>query len=113
MFTTFSSAVFLFVLSLAVEGLGAPRPFDAAGQTIRLTRRTANRTMDEWGQWAQNQRAGLQLKYSNEKPADIAKRANTGTNQIVNRGSDNFYYGSIAIGTPPTAFNVILDTGSA
>ena len=27
--------------------------------------------------------------------------------------SDSSYFGTVAVGTPPVAFNVILDTGSA
>jgi len=42
----------------------------------------------------------------------IAKRA-TGVNDIVNLNSDSTYYGSLAIGTPHSPFNVILDTGSS
>jgi hypothetical protein len=32
---------------------------------------------------------------------------------LVNQNIDSSYYGSIAIGTPPVAYDVILDTGSA
>jgi len=32
---------------------------------------------------------------------------------LVNQGLDSSYYGSLAVGTPAVAYNVILDTGSA
>lgn len=47
------------------------------------------------------------LQYSNENCLFL------GTNDLVNVGQDTSYYGSLAIGTPPVAFNIILDTGSS
>ena len=32
---------------------------------------------------------------------------------MVNQNSDTTYYGSLAVGTPAVAYNVVLDTGSA
>jgi cathepsin D len=37
----------------------------------------------------------------------------TGTNELINHNQDSSYFGSLAIGTPAQAYNVILDTGSA
>ena len=37
----------------------------------------------------------------------------TTSDRIVNQNADSSYYGSLAIGTPPVSFDVILDTGSA
>ena len=32
---------------------------------------------------------------------------------MVNQNTDTTYYGSLAVGTPAVAYNVVLDTGSA
>ena len=116
---TSSSAASVALLVLAAcAALGAPSP-DAQpnGQVMRLNRRVVDRTPEEWGLWAKNHRDALHTKYNKRattpsKPKSKHKRG-TGTNLIVNQNSDSTYFGSLAIGTPPVAYDVILDTGSA
>jgi hypothetical protein len=60
--------------------------------------------------WAKANKESLEAKYGN--PHAQQKRS-TGTNLLVNQNYDSSFYGSLAIGTPPTSFNVILDTGSS
>ncbi|KAH9074853.1 aspartic peptidase A1 [Lactarius deliciosus] len=67
------------------------------------------RSDTEWGIWAKQQKQFLEAKYGGPS---TAKRS-AGENLLVNQNADSSYYGSIAIGTPPVAYNVILDTGSA
>jgi cathepsin D len=105
-----------------------PRPSSTAGQSIALRRRsTAHRTEEEWARWAKNQREILMTKYGVPQP----QRRSSGTNlfvpnlfytsysaliwstRITNQNADSSFFGSLAIGTPPMPFNVILDTGSA
>ncbi|KAL1762707.1 aspartic peptidase domain-containing protein [Schizophyllum commune] len=82
----------------------------ATGAHMSLKRRNMKaRSFDEMGQWARAQREHLSMKYAGR---DSRKRS-TGTNLIVNQNADSSYYGSLAIGTPPVSFDVILDTGSA
>ncbi|KAL4078971.1 aspartic peptidase domain-containing protein, partial [Scleroderma yunnanense] len=91
--------------------VAAPNP--AAGQpglTMSLTRRAlSRRTADDWAAWAQREREFLNLRYGG---ASLQKRSE-GINLLTNQNADSSYYGSLAIGTPPVAFDVILDTGSA
>lgn len=99
------------ILALAFEAHAAPRPSSPAGQTIHLSRRsTTTRTYEEWGVWAREHKKGLLAKYGS--PPAVSKRS-SGTNLIVDQSADSVYYGSLAVGTPPVAFNVILDTGSS
>lgn len=95
----------------AAPGRRSPGPASSAGQTIPLlSRREVNRTYDEWGEWARGRKEGLLAKYGSS--SSVTKRG-AGTNLITNQNEDSSYFGSLAIGTPPVAFNVILDTGSA
>lgn len=41
------------------------------------------------------------------------QKRSTGTNLITNQNADSSFFGSVAIGTPAVAFDVILDTGSS
>ncbi|OCB86397.1 acid protease [Sanghuangporus baumii] len=106
------SVLTLLALAADVLVLAAPSPSQPPGQTIRLSRRTVDRTTEEWGAWAKSHREGLTNKYNGGNAKARAKRG-SGTNLIVNQNADSTYFGSIAVGTPPVAFDVILDTGSA
>jgi cathepsin D len=43
----------------------------------------------------------------------ICNSISSGTNELINHNQDSSFFGSLAIGTPAQAYNVILDTGSA
>ncbi|KAF9442665.1 acid protease [Macrolepiota fuliginosa MF-IS2] len=82
--------------------------------SMPLQRRASSpRTKEEWGEWAYEHRQGLAHKYGEHGKEGKDKKRSTGTNLLVNQGGDSGYYGSLAIGTPGTSFNLILDTGSA
>ena len=107
----------VLVLALAADALSVPNyEPKPRGTSMKLTRRAAaNRTTEEWGIWAKTHRENLIAKYSTNP--DSKRRSNQrrgqGTNLIVNQNADSTYFGSLAVGTPPVAFDVILDTGSA
>lgn len=79
---------------------------------IPISRRAvAQRSDEELGIWAKQQKESLEGKYGGSS-APSTKRS-TGFNMLVNQNLDSSYFGSIAVGTPPVAYDVILDTGSA
>lgn len=101
-------------LFLTVDwALAAPGPRSqpsSRGLHVPILRRASSPRNDtEWGVWAKQQKQFLEAKY---RGPSNAKRS-SGTNLLVNQNLDSSYYGSIALGTPPVAYNVILDTGSA
>jgi len=99
------------LLSFLSHVLATPNPIGPAGQTINLLRRSpGDRSAEAWGVWAKNNRDRLTSKYGD---SDTLRRRGSGTNLLTNQNADSSFFGSIAIGTPPIAFNVILDTGSA
>jgi len=111
-----SSLPVVFLLSVALRALAAPQPSPTPlGQSIPLTRRPkVARSIDDWSEWAKNQREAVRAKYTIDAPStgQLQKRG-SGTNLITNQNADSSYYGSLAIGTPPVSYDVILDTGSA
>ncbi|KAH7885800.1 aspartic peptidase domain-containing protein [Phlebopus sp. FC_14] len=102
--------VLLGLLLLPQSCFSVPNAYPAAGQSIPLIRRAPSaRSVEDWGVWAKNEREALMAKYGAAPP----QRRSEGTNLLTNQNGDSSYFGSLAIGTPPVSFSVILDTGSA
>ncbi|TFK45718.1 acid protease [Heliocybe sulcata] len=75
--------------------------------TLQLLRQPRSQ---EWDSRSLRSVEHLKLKYGGSR--DIKGRA-SGINLLGNSQLDSDYYGSIAVGTPPVSYNVILDTGSS
>ncbi|KAF8842383.1 acid protease [Paxillus ammoniavirescens] len=106
------SSAWLLLVSLlfTLQAIAAPDSSPPVGQSISLTRRPlAVRSVDDWGSWAKNEREVLLTKYGASPP----QKRGEGKNLLTNQNADSSYFGSVALGTPPVSFNVILDTGSA
>ncbi|GJE93328.1 A1 family peptidase [Phanerochaete sordida] len=106
-------ALLAFLTSVA-QCAGIPTSnVHAPGTHVALQRRPSPaRNTSEWSAWALAQRLSLEAKYAVGANSKHDRRA-SGTNLISNQNTDSSYFGSIAVGTPPTSYNVILDTGSA
>ncbi|KAI6044490.1 aspartic peptidase domain-containing protein [Pisolithus marmoratus] len=106
------SSAWLLVVALLSSSccVAAPGPKPAsAGQSITLQRRAPSaRSVEDWAAWAQNEREFLTNRYGG-----TLKKRSEGSNLLTNQNADSSFYGSLAIGTPPVSFDVILDTGSA
>ncbi|OAX43185.1 acid protease [Rhizopogon vinicolor AM-OR11-026] len=99
------------LLSIFSDVLGAPQfGTSSARQSMSLTRRMQpSRNASESAEYAKNLRDATIAKYS----AQRNQKRGTGENLMVNQGLDASFYGSLAVGTPPYSFDVILDTGSS
>lgn len=102
------------LLALSIPSYSWANPIQTKPKTtVHITRRNIQqRTPEEWSEWAYERRASVHNKYGNPLPARKKKRS-TGVNLLTNQGRDSSFFGSLAIGTPPVAYSVILDTGSA
>jgi hypothetical protein len=79
---------------------------------VPLRRRAEpQRNETEFGLWVKQQKQALEGKYGGGGSSNTKR--SSGSNLLVNQDLDSSYYGSIAVGTPAVAYEVVLDTGSA
>ena len=72
------SAVILLCLSIQASAAPQTSAGPAAGQTMVLKKRARSpKTMEEWGVWAKEHRAGLEAKYAD---CDPLQKRSAGTN---------------------------------
>ncbi|KAF8587887.1 acid protease [Ramaria rubella] len=102
---------FLLISLLSLQPFALPQ-LNATSAEFALVPLLRKRQPFRDGPWARAQVEILRTKYSNGVFTP-ERRATSGGNQLVNQNTDSSYYGSLAIGTPPVSFNVILDTGSS
>ncbi|THH33413.1 hypothetical protein EUX98_g771 [Antrodiella citrinella] len=105
------SLLALLILNISSSTATPPHPATttaAPGKTIHLSRRVQHKRNSD-PSWLQAHRAAVHAKYGLTK----SKRASSGQNLLVNQNSDTSYFGSIEVGTPLQAFDVILDSGSS
>ncbi|RDX49668.1 acid protease [Lentinus brumalis] len=107
-----SLAVSCLLSVAAHEVFAAPSPASPPlPRTVPLLRRSKPQlTEAERFEWLRGQRDSLKSKYG--AGGANTKRA-SGLNLLTNQNADSSFYGSIAAGTPPISYNVILDTGSS
>ncbi|THH29282.1 hypothetical protein EUX98_g4900 [Antrodiella citrinella] len=108
-----SVLVCAWIATSTVDGLRIPHPHRTpTGQTMSVVRRSPPRISgDEVEAWTREKTAALVAKYGGGSPS--ARKRSVGMNLLTDQQFDSSYFGSIAVGTPPISYNVILDTGSA
>ncbi|KAH8093239.1 aspartic peptidase domain-containing protein [Cristinia sonorae] len=109
--SSLSLVVYAWIATSTADALTITPHHPPAAQQIGIVRRSKQRmTAEEFSEWSENKLAGLALKYGGGSSSE--KRA-VGVNLLVNQQFDSSYFGTVAVGTPPISYSVILDTGSA
>jgi len=99
--------------TLSVDVLAAPIQPPVVSRTMPLRRNPHSiRTTSNVEAWAMRNRQHLSVKYGAATNATNERRA-SGEAQITNQNADSSFFGTVAVGTPPVAYSVILDTGSS
>jgi len=109
----FALVLFVFSSSSLARPQGTQK---TSGLSVPLVRANQGRqTPEQKAAWVRRQADILLARYgtSNNPPESTLVARGSGTNDLINHNQDSSYFGSLAIGTPAQAYNVILDTGSA